>query len=286
MGSEASKDFRDNSLLSNDLDSYDFDGLKASEDSSIENEYYNKEKEEIDYSGEKKIKEHITSSQINKVPVLFEWDQGGNSVYVTGNFCNWKQFFLMEKNSNGIYTLTLNLNKGLIQYKFKVDNEWKYNDKFPIINDGGNKNNYIDTTNWEISAETSDTENNTNTYSNTDLSSKHKFNKSFILQNNYTNIYPQINDMNNFAPKIPEQFKLKNRNNKLNKQNINGNNSLFYPEGEDLIGEKYFNKKFNKIKHEQINHVSYNLKNIKKRPIVCSIISRYRLKFTNFVYYK
>ena len=286
MGSETSKDFRDNSLLSNNLDSSDFDGIKTTEESSLDNDYFLKDKVEVPYFGEKKLNAHTSSNKSNKVPVTFEWDKGGNFVYVTGNFCNWKQDFLMEKNSNGTHSLTLNLNKGLIQYKFKVDNQWKYNEKFPIINDGGNKNNYIDTTNWEISAGTSEEENNTNAYSNTDLSLKHKFSKSFILQNNYTNIYPQINDMNNFAPKIPEQFKQKIIYDKLNRQSNIGNNTYISPEGDDLFGENYSYKKIKNFRHEEINHISYKLKNLTNKPSVSSIVSRYRLKFTSFVYYK
>ena len=285
MGSETSKDFRDNSLFSNNVDSSDFDGIKTTEESSIENEYFLKDKEEVFNFGEKKSKNNTLSNKTKKVPVTFEWDQGGNSVYVTGNFCHWKQFFLMEKNTNGIYFLTLNLNKGLIQYKFKVDNVWKYNEKFPIINDGGNKNNYIDTTNWEISAETSDEDNNTIAFSNDGLSTKHKFNKSFILQMNYSNIYPQINDMNNFAPKIPEQYKDKIKNNKSENKNVFGNNKYTCPE-DDLCGENYSYKKLENFRHEEINHISYKLKIVNKKPIISSIVSRYRLKFTSFVYYK
>ena len=282
MGSETSQDFRDNSLFSNNIDSSEFDGIKTTEESSIENEYFLKDKEEIPYFGQKNSKINVLSNKTNKVPVTFEWDQGGNSVYVTGNFCHWKQFFLMEKNANGIYFLTIYLNKGLIQYKFKVDNVWKFNEKFPIINDGGNKNNYIDTTNWEISAETSDEDNNTIAFSNEGLSTKYKNNKSFILQMNYSNLYPQINDMNNFAPKIPEQYKDKIKYNQLEKQN---NNKYLCPEGDDLCGEYYSYKKIINFRHEDINHINFKLKNVNKKPIVSSIISRYRLKFTSFVYY-
>ena len=88
-----------------------------------------------------------------RVPVTFEWNNGGNNVYVTGNFCNWKQFFLMKKGENGKFILNLNLPKGKYQYKFKVDEIWKYNDKFPTINENGNINNIIDTSNWEITSE-------------------------------------------------------------------------------------------------------------------------------------
>ena len=45
----------------------------------------------------KKPKSNILGVETLKFPVTFEWDNGGNNVYVTGNFCNWKQFFLMKR---------------------------------------------------------------------------------------------------------------------------------------------------------------------------------------------
>ena len=56
---------------------------------------------------------------------MFEWSFKGNSVYLTGSFCNWKEFFLMKKDKNGIFRLVLDLYRGFHQYKFKIDNEWK-----------------------------------------------------------------------------------------------------------------------------------------------------------------
>ena len=288
MGSETSNGIRDNSLFSNNIDSLDIDGIKTTEESSIDEETKAKD---INYEPDISRKIDNKSIQIssNKVPVTFEWDRGGNSVYVSGNFCNWKQFFLMEKNSSGSHFLTLNLAKGLIQYKFKVDDQWKCNEKFPIINDNGNKNNYIDTTDWVISAEKSEEEYNnikTNSDTNTDLSSKHKFNKSFNLQKNYSNYIPQANELNNFAPRIPEQYKPKICYSKETRQDKIGNKLFLITERDNLFGENYSYKKIKYFKNEEINHITFKLKNINKKPIVSSIVSRYRLKFTSFVYYK
>lgn len=35
-----------------------------------------------------------------KVPMLFEWKEGGGVVYLTGSFCNWNQKFLMNQIGN------------------------------------------------------------------------------------------------------------------------------------------------------------------------------------------
>lgn len=287
MGSETSRDFRDNSLLSNNIDSFDIDGIKTTEESSTEDELKKKYLEESLFPEENNTNKTNANSHNNKVPVAFEWDKGGTSVYVTGNFCNWDQFFLMKKNEEGIFFLTLYLNKGLIQYKFKVDNQWKCNYKFPIMKDNGNENNYIDTTNWEISAEGSEEDNNTNINSNTELSTKPKTNKSFLLNNNYSTYFPQQIEMNNFPPKIPEQYKPKICYSKISKQKKIGNSDYLSHEEDDLVGENYSYKKSKYFRHEEINHITYKLKNnIKESPFVSSIVSRYRLKFTSFVYYK
>ena len=106
MGSETSRDFRDNSLISNNIHSFDLDGIKTTEESSTEDEN-NQKFEKFPFIDEKNENFTKIKRSQNKVPVTFEWDKGGNSVYVTGNFCNWKQFFLMKKNENDIYCLKL-----------------------------------------------------------------------------------------------------------------------------------------------------------------------------------
>ena len=197
----------------------------------------------------------------------------------------------LKKIANGSHSLTLNVTKGLIQYKFKVDGEWKCNEKFPIINDNGNKNNFIDTTNWEISVENSEDNTNANTNNNTyqnsiiDFSLKHKANKSFNAQNNYSNYFPKIEEMNEFASKIPEAYKTKINLNTISKQDKIGNNKYLTNDEEHLFGENYSYKKVKNLRHEQINHINYKIKNVNNNPIISSLIFRYRLKFTTFVYY-
>ena len=35
-----------------------------------------------------------------KIKTRFYWKEGGNTVYITGNFSNWSQWFLMNKEDN------------------------------------------------------------------------------------------------------------------------------------------------------------------------------------------
>lgn len=44
--------------------------------------------------------------QDKKIGTHFNWKEGGNVVYVTGNFSNWTQWFIMNKEGNN-FELTL-----------------------------------------------------------------------------------------------------------------------------------------------------------------------------------
>lgn len=188
----------------------------------------------------------------NKFPVVFEWNGGGNSVYLSGDFCNWNQLFLMQKNSEGKFILQLEVNKGIIQYKFKVDNIWKINQNFPSILDHGNLNNYIDTTKLDF---TPNEKSEVTTDENTESSVKYLDKK--IDKNNYGKYYPKYRDMSDSKIAPENYWEIKNNDNK-------GNN------------------KIERIENEKINHLNIKVKNNNTVSIVC----RYRLKFTNFIYYK
>lgn len=309
MGSNNSIVERNNSLLSFEEDLLDYNGLKTSEEKLEENE---PNYEESDIYSNNAVNNNI-KGDTNKIPVAFEWESGGNSVYLTGSFCNWEQFFLMEKKPNGKHTLTLYLNKGFIQYKFKVDNEWRCNDNYPTLIDNGNKNNFIDTTNWEISAE-EETTNSTTELSNKDNSKSYNksynksCNKSFNTntelinpQNEYGNYFPKIEEMNENCSRSPEQYKNKINYDKnfIRQKKIkifNMNTNYEYNNENILCKENDSYKVIKPINHELLNHMNikstintgdkngHNKNNI--NTTICSIVARHRLKFTTFVYYK
>ena len=308
MGNNNSQDFiyRDNSLLSFEEDLLDYNGMNTSEHSFDEDEndvnmlYEENELNELEVDNfiekEKKILNTYNksnNSEVARIPVSFEWESGGNNVYLTGNFCNWNQFFLMEKNANGKHTLILNLKQGFIQYKFKVDNEWKFNEKYPTIIDNGNKNNFIDTSNWEIIAEKSEETTNSNTELSLLQNEPKVVNIEFQnAQNNYCNYIPKKNEMNELTHKAPEEYKLTKNLDKKIRQNRIGNDNYYYPEEENRLGDNYSYKKIKSVKSEQINHMNYKINSKKneklkeKKPIITSLVCRHRLKFTTFVYYK
>ena len=313
----------DNSLISKD-------NISATEEDKInmvcaKKRFLKQEKEES------KNNMNYTNNNNDKVPTMFEWSFKGNSVYLTGSFCNWQEFFLMKKDENGIFRLILDLNRGFHQYKFKIDNEWKYNKNFPIYNDNGYINNYIDTSDWEIKGEYEKEEIDRSIFSisNTDFincmkdksMNKNLSEEFYEAMMNYGNYIPLENEMEKIAPTFSYIFimncinknnekkenkenkeKQENKENQGNQDNIIKNKiSLFSLQLKKKKSSKnnrykkeniYYNNDSNsmiiynnKIMHDQLNH--YHLKKIKcNNPLRSSIISRYRLKFTNFVYYK
>ena len=78
-----------------------------------------------DYSnsdkGQKKLEKTNTKN------VTFQWEEEESEsevVYLTGSFCNWKQFFIMPKIDNK-YSVTLALPKALHKFKFRINEDFK-----------------------------------------------------------------------------------------------------------------------------------------------------------------
>ena len=253
MGTEDSKNNTNTNNPHSDLK------LNTSYNSSDKN-YIKSSLSEETFSKTKSDKKNIEKINNDKYPVTFEWNGGGNSVYLSGSFCNWNQLFLMKKNSEGKYTLKLDINKGSIQYKFKVDNEWKINPHFPSKLDNGNLNNYMDINKLDI---ITNNKSEVTTDENTESSNKNEL-YNMRLNNNkkYGNFYPKYEDMSE-ARIAPENFWTK----------INNNNNV------------------RNIAIENINHLNVGLETNNKdegnkNKNIVSVVSRYRFKCTNFIYYK
>ena len=307
MGSQNStttnKDFQNNSLLSNEEeDMSDYKGIKTSDgEGESKNSLNTKSEEENENTSSSN--DDIDNLKINgksdRVSITFEWDLEGNSVYVTGSFCNWKQFFLMQKNDKGKFILSLDLTKSIHQYKFKVDEEWKCNPKKPICEDiDGNCNNYIDASNYQKSNIKNQEDGNTDFSTTENMSklsqlnsSKGKSEKFYSKShfNNYSCYKPQKNELNKNVISLPEQYKSE-RNIDLNSnQNILGEQEYFHPSENNFFSDNLSYKNINVFHHQAINHLinkNENQSNENKDIICCTLSNRYRLKFSTFVYYK
>ena len=235
-----------------------------------------------------------TSESQNHFPTTFEWDNGGNSAYVTGSFCNWSQFFLMKKDSDKNFILTLNLPKGYHQYKFKIDGEWKFNPKFPIVNNNGNINNYIDTKNLEITIKNSDegitamstcfTENFNEIckVSRKDSKNLYRVNSESQSQNKIQFQEQKIGKLES----VPIHYKYSMNIDLLSNQNKMGDKKYMKINEENILSDNLSFKKINLTPTEQINHLDTKTITSKSKTIICAVSFRYRFKNTTFVYYK
>jgi 5'-AMP-activated protein kinase regulatory beta subunit len=78
------------------------------------------------------------------IPTVFRWTHGGANVFVTGTFNNWKERIPLNRSHEEFATI-INLPVGTHQYKFIVDNEWRYNPDQPTMPDrSGAVNNFLE----------------------------------------------------------------------------------------------------------------------------------------------
>jgi len=218
----------------------------------------------------------------NKVRARFEWNEGGNLIFITGTFCNWQQFFIMNKDKQfpEKYYLELELSEGLYQFKFKVDEEWKCSKNYPTMIDNGNENNYIELkklNNIKIKPK-----------KNSEQIIRKKSKKFYKYKNkklNYSNFYPPKSQLNLNAPSIPNQYSNSfNLDNNTKQNELRKNNYLKHNE-HNLLSENNSYKKIFITPHINLNHlISRSLYN--KYSILSSMTRRIRDKYSTFVYYK
>ena len=80
----------------------------------------------------------------------FQWKRNAGSVLLTGSFCEWKYNHFLNKDKNGIFSLTLEIPEGLNEFKFIVDGKDTINPCYPKKkNDKGIEVNYIHLKNEE-----------------------------------------------------------------------------------------------------------------------------------------
>ena len=253
------------------------------------------------------INKKNSEKNIKEISTEFFWDEGGNTVYITGSFCDWKEFFLMEEKSKGVFKKTIMLLPGFYQYKFKVDNNWAYSKKQPKFEDNnGNVNNFIDTT--QINLETNKNEVEVE-IKETTLKEKNKkdninikrksSNSSLGLLNNieYSTYIPLKGEFNIKPLSLPGLYKthyiLNEKKNKVIKERKfsqieyvdQTNNSI-----RSLSNSKYLENNelyvgFQNLYHIHSNHL-HSKKIVDSKNTITSIITRYRAKYSTFIYYK
>ena len=213
----------------------------------------------------------------------------------------------MEEKDKGVFKKKIMLLPGFYQYKFKVDNNWAYSKKQPKFEDNnGNVNNFIDTT--QINLETNKNEVEVE-IKETTLKEKNKkdninikrksSNSSLGLLNNieYSTYIPLKGEFNIKPLSLPGLYKthyiLNEKKNKVIKERKfsqieyvdQTNNSI-----RSLSNSKYLENNelyvgFQNLYHIHSNHL-HSKKIVDSKNTITSIITRYRAKYSTFIYYK
>ena len=204
-------------------------------------------------------------------PIIFKWEGEAEKVYLTGSFCDWITFYEMEKNENEFF-FTLFLEKGIYQYKFKVDSIWKCNNNFPTCNDkNGNVNNYINVIEKKIEEITTD-------FSTSSISD----NKEDIC------LYNSFEELSKIFNKTEEKIH-KEDTYDMSRNNFSNDEEL--DKEEDALNN--FNnhsfKQVSLVRNEFIDHLNVKQTCSKSKNPNCIISScsiRLKFKIATFVYYK
>ena len=193
-------------------------------------EIINKEtpKDEINNDNNKpnEKNEEMNNNINNKYTFIYP-DKAQN-VKLTGSFCNWNIKYDMIKDPNdNKFKLALPLNNEIYQFKFIVDNEWKYSSNYQTQPDNlGNINNCIDLTNY--------------------------FKKEEITKKNSKDKLPLIGNEN--APKTKETTSSDKEENKI----IKRKESIYdceYPSDDNIIPMPLPNKRYYKsFKLDKYSH--------------------------------
>ena len=262
--------------------------------------------------------ENNNGNNTNEIRTEFYWDEGGNNIYITGSFCNWEKFLMMEKNEKGIYTIALMLPPGFYQYKFKVDDNWAYSKKQPKFEDNnGNVNNFIDTTHYEnLNINKNEEKKETKVKSNKSNKDPKKIKEEkqkkekrkssnssigIINNSNYSTYIPLKGELSTKPLSLPGLYKthyiLNEKKNKKIKERkfsqieyVDHTNNSIRSSTHDLSSSKYFVNNdpyvgFQNLYHIHSNHL-HSKENVDSKNAVTSIIRRYRAKFSTFIYYK
>ena len=281
---------------------------------------FNDDQSLTDYSANNSNKKKAKKINKDTKPVTFEWEkEEKDTVYLTGSFCSWKQFFIMPE-INNFYSITLSLPKAKHLFKFRINDVFYINKKYPTIKENGNDLNYIDTTdtlpspaknsiNKKLSSsldnnsDSEKEEKNSNNSDNSDSSSnsyndddledeeENNFKKRKIMikkmkKIKYSQTYPKKINLNNYAPDVPYSYNYMYNIDVISKQRLIGKKKYYEPKENNMLGDNCSYKKIGVLPAVEINHIHSNETIISGDRVLCSSFMRYRNKFITFLYYK
>jgi hypothetical protein len=293
--------------------------LKIENASSYGGIYSNMNEDEsiTDFSINNTNKRKEKNKKSETFPVTFQWEKEENCiVYLTGSFCNWKQYFIMPQ-TNNIYSLTLPLPRALHKFKFRINDEYLLSKKYPTMKDEDSYCNYIDTSNVQQSQsknnklgyDTSE-DNNSDTEkeekksdTNSDSSSSHSYYDDFDDEDEnsykkrkkrikkmknlkYSQNFPKKTNLNDYAPDVPYSYNYMYNIDVVSKQGVIGKIKYYEPKENNMLGDNCSYKKIGVLPAVEINHIHSNNSIISGKRVSCSSFMRYRNKFITFLYYK
>ena len=243
----------------------------------------------------------------NTKNVTFQWDEEESDsevVYLTGSFCNWKQFFIMPKIDNK-YSVTLALPKALHKFKFRINEDFRLNKNYPVMKEGNNKCNYIDTSETKDTVKSENTEKNSSESDESDESDsssrdssslyereiddkeeRFRRKKNKMKKKKYSQIFPKKNKLNNYAPDVPYSYNYMYNIDVISSQKFIGKMKYYEPKENNILGDNCSYKKIGVLPAVELNHIHSNTLIISGNRALCSSFTRYRNKFITFLYYK
>ena len=303
----SSHDFDSNSVNSENL-SLSLKRENASSYGGI-NSTLNEEQSITDCSHNNKSKNKLKNT--NTKDVTFQWDEEESEsevVYLTGSFCNWKQFFIMPKIDNK-YSVTLALPKALHKFKFRINEDFRLNNKYPVMKEGDLNCNYIDTSdskdttrhsinskksiNSNKTQESEESESDSDSDNSSpyereidDEESKFRRKKLKMKKKKYSQIFPKKYKLNNYTPEIPYSYNYMYNIDVISSQKVIGEMKYYEPKENNILGDNCSYKKIGVLPAVELNHLHSNTLITTGNRTLCSSFTRYRNKFITFLYYK
>ena len=303
----SSHDFDSNSVNSENL-SLSLKRENASSYGGI-NSTLNEDQSITDCSHNNKSKNKLKNT--NTKDVTFQWDEEESEsevVYLTGSFCNWKQFFIMPKIDNK-YSVTLALPKALHKFKFRINEDFRLNNKYPVMKEGDLNCNYIDTsdskdttrhsinskksinsnkTQESEESESDSDSDNSSSYEREidDEESKFRRKKLKMKKKKYSQIFPKKYKLNNYTPDIPYSYNYMYNIDVISSQKVIGEMTYYEPKENNILGDNCSYKKIGVLPAVELNHLHSNTLITTGNRTLCSSFTRYRNKFITFLYYK
>jgi len=91
----------------------------------------------------------LDTERDDRIPVVFTWTHGGQNVFLAASFNGWQHQIPMVR-SGQEFSVVQELPRGVHQYKFIVDDQWRFAPDQPRMQDSqGNMNNVLDISTYQ-----------------------------------------------------------------------------------------------------------------------------------------